>query len=173
MQFMRRLRMLLKNSEEPSSRKGSTGPSSIPTGKARAAGFSLLETVVALAIFAAGAMSLYALFNTNLIALGRVQANVEHLPVARNAIEVLSTVNPWHQNEGEFEVEGYQVIWRARLIGPVRHGQNTVGLMADFDLGLYVIEFVVADENRRLGSWQMRSVGYDRVRGLEQGEMIF
>ncbi len=143
------------------------------SGKGRAAGFSLLETVVALAIFAAGAMSLYGLFNTNLIALERVQATAEQLPVTRNAIEILSTVNPWQQNEGQFEVDGYQVVWAASLIGPVRHGQTTAGMMADFDLGLYEIEFVVADGARKLGSWRMRSVGYERVRGLEAGAEIF
>ena len=138
-----------------------------------AAGFSLLETVVALAIFAAGAMALYGLFNTNLIALGRSQATAEQLPTARNAIEVLSTVNPWHQNEGEFEVDGYQVAWAARLIQPVRHGQTNAGMMGGFDFGLYEIEFVIADRQRRLGVWRMRSVGYERVRGLSPVEDIF
>lgn len=137
------------------------------------AGFSLLETMVALAIFAAGAMSLFGLFNTNLIALGRVQATTEHLPVARNAIEILSTVNPWHQNEGQFEVDGYQVLWTASLIEPVRHGQTNAGMMSGFDFGLYEIEFFIADDERRLGSWRMRSVGYERLRGLAPGEEIF
>ena len=143
------------------------------TGKAWASGFSLLETVVALAIFAAGAMSLYGLFNTNLIALERVQATTENLPVARNAIEVLSTVNPWHQAEGAFEVDGYQVDWAARLIEPIRHGQTNAGMMAGYDFGLYEIEFAIADGERRLGTWRMRSVGYERVRGLGPGEEIF
>ncbi len=139
----------------------------------RAAGFSLLETVVALAIFAAGAMALFGLFNTNLIALGRSQAIAEHLPAARNAIEVLSTVNPWQQAEGAFEVDGYQVDWTAQLIQPIRHGQTNLGVMAEFDFGLYEIEFVVADGRRRLGVWRMRSVGYERVRGLPADEGIF
>ena len=138
-------------------------------GKGRAAGFSLLETVVALAIFAAGAMTLYGLFNTNLIALERVQATAEQLPVARNAIEILSTVNPWRQAEGQFEIDGYQVVWTARPIAPVRHGQTIAGMMADFDFGLYEIEFAVADGSRQLGSWRMRSVGYERVRGAGAG----
>ena len=142
-------------------------------GKARNAGFSLLETVVALAIFGAGAMALYGLFNTNLIALERVQVTAERLPVARSAVEVLSTVNPWQQNEGRFEIDGYQVIWAAELLAPVRHGQNPAGIMGDFDLGLYEIEFTVVDGERRLGSWRMRSVGYERVRGQEPDEFIF
>ena len=142
-------------------------------GKRWTAGFSLLETVVALAIFAAGAMSIYGLFNTNLIALGRVQATTEHLPVARNAIEVLSTVNPWHHKEGQFEVDGYQVVWVATLVQPIRHGQTNAGMMAGFDLGLYEIEFAIVDGERRSGSWRMRSVGYERVRGLGPGEDIF
>ena len=139
----------------------------------RAAGFSLLETVVALAIFAAGAMSLFGLFNTNLIALDRVQATAEHLPVARSAIELLSTVNPWHQAEGQFEVDGYQVVWAARLIEPIRHAQTSAGMMAGFDFGLYEIEFAISDGARRLGAWRMRSVGHERVRGLGPGEDIF
>lgn len=142
-------------------------------GKRRNDGFSLLETVVALAIFAAGAMALYGLFNTNLIALERVQVTAERLPVARSAVEVLSTVNPWQQNEGRFEIDGYQVFWTAELLAPVRHGQNPAGIMGDFDLGLYEIEFTVADGERRLGSWRMRSVGYERVRGQEPDEFIF
>ena len=128
---------------------------------------------MALAIFAAGAMALYGLFNTNLIALERVQATTEHLPVARSAIEVLSTVNPWHQSEGEFEINGYQVVWAARLLEPVRHGQTNAGMMAGYDFGLYEIEFVIADGERRLGGWRMRSVGYERVRGLGPGEEFF
>ena len=138
----------------------------------KTAGFSLLETVVALAIFAAGAMALYGLFNTNLIALGRSQATAEHLPAARNAIEVLSTVNPWHQSEGAFEVDGFQVDWAAQLIQPIRHGQTNAGMMAGFDFGLYEIEFVITDGRRRLGVWRMRSVGYERIRGLPPGEDI-
>ena len=154
---------------KPISRKGRDGRG---PGPGRVAGFSLLETVVALAVFAAGAMALYGLFNTNLIALGRVQATAEHLPAARNAIEVLASVNPWHQSDGEFEVDGYRVVWSARLLEPVRHGQTTVGMMGGFDFGLYEIEFVVADGERRLGTWRMRSVGYERVRGIRPGGEI-
>ena len=145
-----------------------------PAGAAthKTAGFSLLETVVALAIFAAGAMSLYGLFNTNLIALGRSQATAEHLPAARSAIEVLSTVNPWHQAEGVFEVDGLQVVWAAQLVQPIRHGQTNAGTMAPYDFGLYEIEFVIADGERRLGVWRMRSVGYERVRDLPLGEVL-
>ena len=142
-------------------------------GKGRARGFTLLETVVALAIFAAGAMALYGLFNTNLIALERIQATAEQLPKARNAIEILASVNPWHQSEGAFEVDGYQVNWSARLIEPVRHGQTNLGVMSGFDFGLYEIEFVIANQERRLGTWRMRAVGHERVRGLAPGEDIF
>ena len=52
-------------------------PSDIPRRKPRCkrrAGFSLLETVVAMAVFAAAGTALFAFFNTNLIALGRVES---------------------------------------------------------------------------------------------------
>jgi len=141
--------------------------------RAKSAGFTLLETVVALAIFAAGAMALYGLFNANLIALSRVQAAAEHLPVTRAAIEALATVNPWHQSQGAFEIDGYQVNWSARLIQPIRHGHTNPGTMGSFDLGLYEIEFAVSNDGRQLGVWQMRSVGYERVRGLSPADNMF
>ncbi len=143
------------------------------TAKGRIGGFTLLETVVALAIFAGGAMALYGLFNTNLIALERVRATEEHLPVVRNAIEVLASVNPWHHSEGEFQVDGYLVNWKAELIEPLRHGQTNAGMMSGFDFGLYEIEFVIAGAERRSGTWRMRAVGYERVRGRPPEQEIF
>ena len=141
-------------------------------GKECAGGFTLLETVVALAIFAVGAMALYGLFNTNLIALERVAATAQHLTVARNAIEMLASVDPWRESQGEFEIDGYQVNWSAQLIEPIRHGQTNIGMMGGFDFGLYEIEFVIADEERRLATWRMRAVDYERVRGLDPGDEI-
>ncbi len=142
------------------------------SARRHSAGFTLLETIVSLAVFAAGAMALYSLFNTNLIALGRVQATTEQLPVVRNAIEVLASMDPWREPEGEFTIDGRRVVWVARLVQPVRHGQTGAGTMAGFDLGLYEIEFTVLDRGRPLGVWQMRSVGYERVRGLPPGEDV-
>ena len=138
-----------------------------PPARRQAGGFTLLETVVALAIFAAAAMSLYGLFNTNLIALNRVQEVTRHLPVARHAVEMVSTVNPWEQDSGQFAHEGFDIAWSARLLQPVRHGQNTMGLMTAYDFGLYEVEIEISEAGRPVDRWRMRLVGYENVRGID------
>ncbi len=139
----------------------------------RRKGFTLLETVVAMALFASAGMVLYALFNSNLIALNRAQDVTRQAPVVRQAMERLSAVNPWWHNEGRFEIDGFAVAWTASLVAPVRQGQSKFGELADFDIGLYDVEFQIRDQSRLLGTWRMRVVGYEKARGLISEEMLF
>ena len=139
----------------------------------RVAGFTLLESSVALAIFAAAGMALYSLFNTNLIALNRTADVSSQVAVVRNAMEYLSAVNPRYRPQGEVELGGVDVAWTSTLVEPVRKGQNTVGGMADFDIGLYEVEFVVSNHGRSLGTWHLRVIGYEKSRGIFPGEELF
>ena len=139
----------------------------------RVAGFTLLESSVALAIFAAAGMALYGLFNTNLVALNRTADVAAQVAVVRNAMEYLSSINPLHRPQGEVELGGADVAWTSTLVEPVRRGQNVVGGLADFDVGLYEIEFVVAARGRPLGTWRIRVAGYEKVRGVFPGEEAF
>ncbi len=130
----------------------------------RSRGFTLLEAVVALAVFTGAAMSLYGLFNTNLIALGRVQDASLRLPAARQAVEHLSSVNPRQESAGSFELDGFDVVWTARLLQPVRQSQNVTGARGDFEVGLYEVEFELSERGLPVGTWRLRVVGYERVR---------
>ena len=133
---------------------------------ARARGFTLLEAVVALVVFAAAGGALYGLFSANLLALGRSGDVAAQTPVVRHALARLAAVNPWQRQQGEFVVEGFDVAWRARLATPVRAGQGAFA-SSDYDLGLYNVEIEVFQRGQRLGVWQTRLVGYEKVRGLE------
>ena len=135
----------------------------------RVAGFTLLESIVALAIFAAGGMALYGLFNTNLITLNRTADVSRQVAVVRNAMDYLSAINPRHEPEGEVELGGVGVAWTSTLVEPARHGQGVVGGRGNFDIGLYEVEFVVADAGRSLGTWRMRVAGYQKARGTNRG----
>ena len=132
-----------------------------------AAGFTLLEMVVALAICAAGILALYGIFNTNLISLGRVQDASKRIPVAQHAMEVLGSVNPWEESAGAFRHDGFDIRWSARLLEPVRSGQNGFGELGEFDLGLYELEFQISERGRPVDLWRMRLVGYERARALD------
>ena len=127
-------------------------------------GFTLLEAIVALAIFSAGAMALYGLFSANLLGLARARDVAGQLPVVEQAVERLSLINPHQQAQGEFQLGPTNVVWDATLLEPVRQSQNAVGFMGSFEVGLYQVDFELSEGERLLGTWQMRLVGYEAVR---------
>ncbi len=127
-------------------------------------GFTLLETVVAMAIFAASSMALYALFNSNLIALGRVQDVSRQLPAAYRAIEYLSALNPGEESSGQFELDGFNIAWSSRLLEPVRQSQTAQGYRGYHEVGLYEVEFRMSRDGGQAGTYRMRLVGHEQVR---------
>ena len=135
-----------------------------PRPVSRSRGFTLLETMVALVIFAAAAMALYGLFNTNLIALARAHDVSRQLPTVRNVIEHLSSINPREEAAGRMELDGVGVSWSATLVEPMRESQTVTGGRGYFEVGLYEVEFTMSDGERSLGTWRIRSVGYEKVR---------
>ena len=131
---------------------------------ANQAGFTLLETIVALVIFAGAGMALYGLFNTNLITLTRVQDVSKQMIVVQHAVERLSSMNLQGEAAGQIEIDEFDVIWSARLVEPYRQGQSVQGYLGYFQVGLYRVDFEVRDRLRSLGTYQLRMVGYEKVR---------
>ncbi len=138
----------------------------------RPTGFTLLETIVALTLFATAGLALYALFNTNLITLGRVADVAKQEPVVVHAMERLATVNPWRRQRGSFSYQGFDIDWQARLAAPVRQGQDAFGQLGDHDIGLYDVDIEVRERGRLLGTWRVRLLGHDNVRGLPPGLLL-
>src|SRR3546814_15921721 len=74
-------------------------------------GFTLLEAIVALVIFAMGAFALYGWLSTNLITLERARVGSEALVVRQSALELLRDVNPMRDPSGEREAGALRVQW--------------------------------------------------------------
>ena len=139
----------------------------------------MLEAVVALAVFSAGAMALFGLFNTNLISLTRAHETMDQAPYVDYAIDYLSAVNPRLRPEGQVDLGGFDVTWTATLVEPVRQSQNGNGFMGNFEVGLYEVAFEVrvlelgdgglAARATSLGVYRLRLVGFEKVRGLGTG----
>ncbi len=130
----------------------------------RPAGFTLLEAVVAMAIFAAAGMALYALFNTNLNSLGRAQDVTAQLPTVYRAMEYLSVIDPAQQPTGQMELDGYGVTWSSRLVEPVRESQTAQGFRGYHELGLYEITFDINRVDEVVASHQLRVISQRQVR---------
>lgn len=119
---------------------------------------------MALVIFTGGALALYGLFNSNLIALGRAHDVSRQLPAAYRAIEYLSAINPRDASSGQIEIDGLNLTWSARLLEPARQSQTSTGGMGYYEIGLYEVEFSLDGGGQPLGTWQMRISGYEKVR---------
>ena len=128
------------------------------------AGFTLLEAVVAMAIFAAAGMALYALFNTNLISLGRAQDVTAQLPTVYRAMEYLSAIDPAQQPTGQIELDGYAVTWSSRLMEPVRESQTAQGFRGYHELGLYEVTFDINSLDEVVASHKLRVISQRQVR---------
>ena len=152
------------NPTAPSSAPAPAAGSSTAAAARRSAGFTLLETMVALVIFSGAAMALYSLYNTNLVALVRVHDVTRQIPAARHAVEYLSSVNPREQESGRVEIDGLEVAWTSKLLQPARDSQTLTGGRGYYEVGLYEVEFAMSDGGRSLGTWRLRVPGYEKVR---------
>ena len=80
-------------------------------------------------------------------------------------MEYLSSINPAEQKSGEFSFDGFDIRWQADLIEPVRKGQNAFGSIGIYEVGLFEARFDVTEEDRPVGTWRLRLVGYENVVG--------
>lgn len=134
-------------------------------GRNSNSGFTLLETIVALVIFSTSGMALYSLVNTNLVTLTRVQSVSQQVPVVENAIEILSMMNLQEEQNGEFDINGYDIFWQAQLLEPYRMAQNQAGYEGYHKIGLYRVNFQVQDGRKLIGEYKLRLVGHTLVGG--------
>ncbi|MBF2760389.1 MAG: hypothetical protein ISN28_08980 [Ectothiorhodospiraceae bacterium AqS1] len=135
-------------------------------------GFSLLEAVVALAVFAGVGMSLYALLNNSLLGLSRAKDVAHQEAAVYRAFDYLHAINPRMQPQGQADIGGnYLVKWTSTLVEPVRQSQGTQGGKGLFEVGLYAvdIELIHNEESteRSVGEYRLRLVGYEKVRTLD------
>lgn len=136
-------------------------------GKSKNAGFTLLETIVALVIFTGSAMALADLLNTNLHTLSRVHDVSSQLPALKNVIAQISAMNLQQEEDGQFEMNAYVVDWQARLLEPFRQSQIRQGDRGVHQVGLYQVDFQIKKESRLVGEYSMRLLGFETVRANE------
>lgn len=131
----------------------------------RARGFTLLEAIVALVIFAMAAFALYGWLSTNLITLERARAGSDALVVKQSALELLRDVNPMLTPRGEREAGDLRVQWTAQPLQPAKRGSFQIGSPSLYEVGLYQMQVQVHDGSRQVGQFSMRQLGYRLVGG--------
>lgn len=134
-------------------------------------GFTLLEAVVALAIFAMGATALYAWLNTNLITLARVDAiNQRHLAVV-SATDFISKINPSEMPEGDVALNKLRIVWKAREPLAQADGLDDQNKKTINNVTLIQLDVWVYKDELLLSQFITTSLGVKKVRDI--GEVIF
>lgn len=136
---------------------------------ARIAGFTLLEAIVAIAIFAGGGMALYGLLNTNLVGIGKAADVSRREPAVLAAVEHLSAINIREQPAGQMEMAGFDIAWSSNLVEPVRQGQSAAGYVGAFEIGLYDVVIELSRNGRLDSTYRLRLAGYRAVRDFQGG----
>ncbi len=127
-------------------------------------GFTLLEAMVALVIFSLAAMGIYGWVNANLISLNRLADLAANEQVLNSAVERLRIVNMSEETEGAFNVDEYNVQWRADLVEPWHNGVTAAGAITIYDLALYEVKLVFIKDGRERGHFSYRNTVYKQVR---------
>ena len=127
-------------------------------------GFTILEAIVALAVFASGAMALYGLYATNIAALVKVGDTMRQAPLVRQAVERVAAINLTDEAAGEFEIDGLRFTWTARRMEPYRQGQTTTGFLGSYQIGLYEVDLSASEAGRKIGDYRMRLAGHQLLR---------
>jgi len=108
------------------------------------AGFTLIETIVALVILAAALLAFYEFLASSLHAADRVRHAAEAYDRRQNALALATKLNPMATPEGTLDLGSYRLHWRAeRISTPQRSTEYPSGSEGAFTVALFrvVIDF--------------------------------
>ena len=127
-------------------------------------GFTLLEAIVALALFASTGIALLSWINTNLMSLQRIQQAQQRQQAIQNALVFMETVNPLEKPQGKETIGIYQIDWNATALELPKDGVTSLGGISLFQIGLYETEVKVKVKQDLLAQFTLRQAGYKQVR---------
>ncbi|EIJ43707.1 prepilin-type N-terminal cleavage/methylation domain-containing protein [Beggiatoa alba B18LD] len=127
-------------------------------------GFTLLEAIVALVLIATTGLALFSWINTNLFSLYRVQQVQQQHEAVRNALALISTINPLVRPEGREPLGQYQVAWTSNAIEPPRDGINRVGSIGLYQVALFEMTVQIYQAEELLTTFNCRQIGAIQVR---------
>lgn len=109
---------------------------------AGAAGFTLIETLVALAVLAIAMLAFYQFLASALGGAAAAERAATSYDRRQNALALAATLNPMEHPLGSFDLGPYRIRWRSQPIGaPRRNSGSSAG--GGFIVGLYrvVLDF--------------------------------
>lgn len=137
-------------------------------GRGRQAGFSLLEAIVAMTLFAVGSVALYALQAQSVRSLQRVAEREAYVAAVEAALPLVEDLNPMREPSGTRRVADIEVRWTSTPLEDPRPGRTAVGSESLFEVGLYEVDVDVRRNGEPGARFNLRRVGYRQVRQVEE-----
>jgi len=135
--------------------RSTPAPTALP-----AAGFTVLELLVAIAILAAALIPLLGLQQSNTRAALAVERAQARLAADRAALEYLRGVNPARSQSGETQLGAARMAWRAEPVGAERPVRTTAGQPGRFTLQRYRVRVRLEAEERPTREWKVVLLGW-------------
>ena len=129
-------------------------------------GFSLLEAIVALTVLATSGVAVFSWFSVTYDGLIRLQEVQARHQLMDDLHAYFSTLNVRSESKQQMRLNGYDVLWQAKLVEPKRVGRGLAGGVSNFDLGLYSVSISISQDHHLIGEYETRLVGYQKVRNI-------
>jgi general secretion pathway protein I len=126
-----------------------------------AAGFTLIEVIVALVILAVSLMAFYEFLSSSLYASDRLQHATAAYDRAENALALATALNPMETPDGTLDLGAYRIRWRAERIGAARLSTAYPSGEGRFTVALYRLVFDFPDD-RDFAPVEVTKLGYHR-----------
>jgi prepilin-type N-terminal cleavage/methylation domain-containing protein len=117
-------------------------PAPVPDA-AKVAGFTLIETLVALVILAASLLAFYEFLGAALNGAAAAERAAIAYDRRQNALTLAATLNPMERPEGSFDLGFYRIRWRSEPIAAPRQSSGFPSGKGRFIIALYrvVLDF--------------------------------
>lgn len=132
---------------------------------ARPRGFTLLEVIVALVILSTAGLVLFGWINQNLATATRLRESQARSQLQIEGVSWLATINPVAEPEGEREMGGLRLTWRATLLEPMRPEFDFGGaIVPRWMIGLYRVNASITRVDGGMRTeWEQVSTGWRSV----------
>jgi general secretion pathway protein I len=129
-------------------------------------GFSLLEAIVALVVFASVGSALYAWIAVSLNGVARIEASRERDEAIQAGLAMIEHVNPMLKPQGQVEAGHYRVSWQSEVIEPPRDGLTPNGGASLYRVGLWRLQVAVEGGTEPI-RFAIRKAGWQQARTPE------
>lgn len=127
-------------------------------------GFTLLEAMVALTIFATVGISLYAWLSNSMGHFIRAEAVFAEQNVLPNTLARIRTIKPRDGAQGTFLQSGFKVHWSTTQVAPYKPVLSAAGAVGNFDVALFDVAIVFEKDSKRSAEYVARVEGSKLVR---------